>query len=125
MSHWQADEVAHANDGYPEQRHAGAVSLGPEFGRGAVSGFRVITHSILTTTGASLELGTIQQSTSDKLQGWKEEVVGNHLGRQQKHDIGCSYQLRPFTELKVSLTPATRKNGSRPDIPNGTVRDVS
>ena len=38
MSHWQADEVAHKSEGgYPEQRHAGAVGLGPEYGKGAVN----------------------------------------------------------------------------------------
>lgn len=30
-------DAENGSDGYPEQRHAGAVGLGPEFGRGVVS----------------------------------------------------------------------------------------
>ncbi|KAJ3486633.1 hypothetical protein NLI96_g4108 [Meripilus lineatus] len=66
MSHWQADEVAHKAEGdYPEQRHAGAVGLGPEYGKGA--------------------------STGDQLQGWKEEIVGKITHNDDKvqhgHDL--------------------------------------
>ncbi|RDX51897.1 hypothetical protein OH76DRAFT_1400796 [Lentinus brumalis] len=38
------------NDGYPEQKHAGAVGYGPEYGKGA--------------------------STGDKITGYKEELKG-------------------------------------------------
>ncbi|KAI0653919.1 hypothetical protein C8Q70DRAFT_926767, partial [Cubamyces menziesii] len=41
------------NDGYPEQRHAGAVGYGPEYGKGA--------------------------STGDKITGLKEELKGKIL----------------------------------------------
>lgn len=30
-------DAQNGQDGYPEQKHAGAVGLGPEYGRGVVS----------------------------------------------------------------------------------------
>jgi len=55
----QNDEVDTAPaGGYPEQRHAGAVGLGPEYGKGASGG--------------------------DKIAGWKEEIVGKILRNPEK-----------------------------------------
>ncbi|KAH8103405.1 hypothetical protein BXZ70DRAFT_727875 [Cristinia sonorae] len=48
--------------GYPEQKHAGAVGLGPEYGKGASGG--------------------------DKLTGWKEEIEGKILHNPAKAQHG-------------------------------------
>ncbi|KAI0782732.1 hypothetical protein C8Q75DRAFT_786618 [Abortiporus biennis] len=50
------------NSEYPEQRHAGAVGLGPEYGKGA--------------------------SGSDKITGWKEEIEGKVLRNPAKLQHG-------------------------------------
>ncbi|CAL1710872.1 unnamed protein product [Somion occarium] len=57
--------TAPSNDEYPEQRHAGRVGLGPNYGKGASGG--------------------------DKLAGWKEELAGKITRNPDKvhhgHDL--------------------------------------
>ena len=62
------------NTEYPPQLHAGAVGLGPEFAKGAVR-----THRSLSPTKLINYMPV--QTTSEKIDGLKEEIKG-----KIKHD---------------------------------------
>ena len=73
------------NGGYPEQRHAGAVGYGPEYGKGAVNYHCTkYMHAMLTVMHG--------QSTGDKLTGMKEEVKGKIFHKPELVEHG--HELR-------------------------------
>ncbi|KAH9829911.1 uncharacterized protein C8Q71DRAFT_818278 [Rhodofomes roseus] len=87
---------------YPEQRHAGAVGLGPEFGRGVTTG--------------------------EKFEGYKEELKGKVLRKpdvvQHGHDLRTG-ELKRREQAEDDVNPlrgpdeadANVQNGDRPEVP--------
>ncbi|KAI0729200.1 hypothetical protein C8Q72DRAFT_778626 [Fomitopsis betulina] len=87
-------DAENGSDGYPEQRHAGAVGLGPEFGRGVTTG--------------------------DKIEGYKEELKGKILRKpdvvQHGHDLRTGELKRREDAENNVVRPLLRKVASRPVI---------
>ncbi|KAI0371963.1 hypothetical protein BV20DRAFT_132625 [Pilatotrama ljubarskyi] len=76
------------SDGYPEQKHAGAVGYGPEYGKGA--------------------------STSDKLTGIKEEVKGKILRKPDVIEHGREIrtgELKKKQQEQDNMDPFNQTKG--------------
>ncbi|KZT70586.1 hypothetical protein DAEQUDRAFT_737265 [Daedalea quercina L-15889] len=96
------NDTQNAHNEYPEQRHAGAVGLGPEFGRGVTTG--------------------------DKLEGYKEELKGKVLRKPEVAEHGHELrtgQLKRKQQGEDDVDPfqGTQEPGektqsdSQPDLP--------
>ncbi|KAI0360667.1 hypothetical protein OH77DRAFT_1393593 [Trametes cingulata] len=100
------------NDGYPEQKHAGAVGYGPEYGKGASTGDKL--------TGIKEEMKGKILRKPDVVEHGREMRTGELKKKQQEQDPNPPMSYPPAMSDTTHPTDKGAREQAASTAPEGT-----